>query len=184
MIWDGQTLAADKQYSSGNIKGTASKLFKLSDDCAIAVVGWNSHVGMLKHWFVEENCDPARFPPVMMTDEGSTLIVAEPGRCYYYTRTPFPNDVEDAYEAWGSGEELALGALAMMQQLGHRPDALAAIEAVCKHSCSCGMGVDHVTFGVPKVKTSSDDRWVPYCPLDGLHIPAGVTGPPLNTKRA
>lgn len=135
IAWDGKTLAADRQGTNNGMRTTSTKIKKLS--CG-AIVAWTGEAecGLeLAQWW-ENGADPGKWPAYQSTDDWTRLIVAHKGRVVIFEKRPVPQVVEDPFDAWGSGRDFAIGALAM------GADARAAVRVAIQFATGCGMGVD------------------------------------------
>ena len=89
----------------------------------------------MKDWYLEkvkaeiEGTQPSLPFPSPRVDDGeccTTLVVVNKGKCVFYTASPdYPQVVADKFFAWGSGREIALGAMA------HGASAYEAVEIAC-----------------------------------------------------
>lgn len=142
VAWDGRTLAADKQGTSGGNKTTVSKIASVKDGkmlYAVAFVGLHTAGLRMLEWFAE-GAEDEEFPNIV--DDGDTLtslIVASKKGLVVYEQCPTPIVFKDKLQAWGSGASVALGAMAM------GADARKAVEIACKYDIYCGLGIDSVT---------------------------------------
>ena len=141
IVWDGQTLAADKQMTNGGLMLIGSKIFKIGDDLVGFTGDYDYGLGM-KHWF-ETGADPHSFPS-NQNDKDSwvgILVVKPDGRVLKYDRCPHPYDLsQNRFVCLGSGRDFAYGALEM------GADAVRAVEVACKYEASCGYGIETLTF--------------------------------------
>jgi len=142
VAWDGHTLAADRQGTSGGNKTTVTKITAVQDGkmlYAVAFVGLHTAGLRMLEWFAE-GAEEEEFPNI--TDDGDTLtslIVASKKGLVVYEQCPTPILFRDKLQAWGSGASVALGALAM------GADSKKAVEIACKFDIYCGMGIDAIT---------------------------------------
>lgn len=141
IVWDGQTLAADKQMTNGGLMLICSKIFKIGDDLVGFTGDYDYGLGM-KHW-LETGADPHSFPS-NQNDKDSwvgVLVVKPDGRVLKYDRCPHPYDLsQNRFVCLGSGRDFAYGALEM------GADAVRAVEVACKYEASCGCGIETLTF--------------------------------------
>lgn len=145
VAWDGQTLAADKRICHGESVTIMSKLFVKRKDLVLAFVGNISSGLMMIEWYVAGK-NPEDFPATQASDYGSQLIVVEKGILMSYEVLPIPIFEEGRLQAWGTGRDLALGAMEM------GADAVRAVEIASKYNICCGNGVDFYTFKKGKTK--------------------------------
>lgn len=139
VVWDGHALAADRQ---GVLYGRRFSLSKMAVGAlegrrgVCAWVGEASQGQELSRWLFdgahkedwpETQSDPDRF---------ARLIVADETGCWFYERTPHRILVADPYMAWGSGSDIAIGALAM------GADAKRAVEVAIQWSSECGFDAE------------------------------------------
>ena len=135
VVWDGKTLAADRQATCGDLRMETSKMRKLSSG---AIVAWTGSINCglaLAKWY-ESGAAPSEWPDFQKGDKWSRLVVVEGGEAFTYEDLPIPIPVLGLFAAWGSGSDFALGALAL------GADARRAVEIASRFCVSCGMGVD------------------------------------------
>jgi len=136
VVWDGKTLAADRQATLNNTKCQTRKITRLPSGDLLAWVG-NSESGLaLLKWYLS-GADPETWPEVQKGDDWSRLIVVHKGKVWEYEQTPVKIPLHQKFGAWGSGSDLAIGALAM------GADAVQAVKIASKFNIYCGLGVDH-----------------------------------------
>ena len=138
IAYDGKFVAADRMSIFNDHCREAGKLFlSKSGD---AILGYTQYIengiGLIE-WF-NNGADPDAWPSWQQSgDEWARLMVFPNYRPpYFFERLPYPQSVPDAFLAWGSGRDFALGALAM------GADATKAVEIACKLCATCGMGID------------------------------------------
>lgn len=140
IVWDGKSLAADRQGTRGDLRVLFPKIKKTTNvvgkSAILAHSGSASHTLPLFNWW-EAGAEPSVYPEFQKDEEtGSVLVVASGDTCVTYTTTPYPMQVLDTYGAWGSGRDFAYGALAM------GADAKTAVEIAILLCPSCGMGYE------------------------------------------
>jgi len=64
------------------------------------------------HWY-KSGADVGAWPDIQKTDDWARLIVFGSHGLKYYEQTPIAINVEDPFFAFGSGMDVALGAMAM-----------------------------------------------------------------------
>ena len=139
VVWDGKTLAADRQGTSGELKMPMSKIKKLPSGEIVAWVGDQLSGLKLIHWY-ESGANADDFPLDISNEERhAVLVVAGFHGAVFYAVDAYPLPCEGPYMAWGSGDGYALGALAM------GADAVRAVEIASQLSILCGFGVDAFT---------------------------------------
>jgi ATP-dependent protease HslVU (ClpYQ) peptidase subunit len=145
LVWDGKTLAADKQATEGGIKRKVTKIKR----CAKGKFkGWLmggsgpcAQANALMLWF-EAGAKEDEFPKYQEDDElGAILTVISPAKDvlrYEYTHVPIV--FEEEKFATGSGRDVAYGAMAM------GADARRAVAITCDYMADCGMGIDYLVL--------------------------------------
>lgn len=142
IAWRGNTIAADRMQCHGDTQAQIEKIHKEPGGVIFAIAGGASAGRLLMDWY-REGADPSKWPKCQEHPElWASLIVWEPNTPYpfYYQQFPSklytrPND----YFVWGSGREVAIGALY------HGATAIEAVEAANHHCAGCGFGVDSFT---------------------------------------
>lgn len=123
VVWDGKTLAADSQSTTGTVRGTAAKIAKNADGFLIAGAGSHAVVSQWIAW-VMAGLPPDNQPASV---DDSTLIIIDPrGRARLFADVPVAQPVPRKKWAIGSGSDIALGAMAM------GADARQAVKVACK----------------------------------------------------
>lgn len=141
IVWDGKTLAADKQATNAGLKAVVTKIFRVGDDL-VGFSGDLAYIGGMKHW-LETGAEPQNFPKHQedKDDWVGTLVIKPDGRVLKYERCAYPIDFsQNTVMCIGSGRDFAYGALAM------GADAVKAVEVTCKYEAFCGIGIDTLTF--------------------------------------
>jgi len=138
IAWDGKILAADRRCTQGDIiSGAFRKIHRLSDGQCIASSGPLDRCTAVLQWYVE-GADPARWPACQNGPEWVRLVVVYPnGRVQQYEQEPIPHEVSAPFMAWGSGRDIALGAMA------HGATAIEAVRCASRLCATCGDGVNH-----------------------------------------
>lgn len=141
IVWDGKTLAADKQTTNVNLKRPAPPKIFRRGDLMFAGVGQHQSVRALMEW-ASGGMLPATFPKDYMDSSGSTAlwIINRNGTIGRLEDGPFVIIQDQPYFADGSGRDFAYGAMAM------GADAVKAVEIACQYDIYCGGGIDTLTF--------------------------------------
>lgn len=146
IVWDGKTLAADRQGSHGGTRVTVRKVLRIeSRDGSITLVGGAGHSGEIRAWiaWMKEGA-PAESRPKFSTDTGTTCLAIDRDgdryRIRMYDHTQFPIEILEERWAIGSGRGEALGAMEM------GANAKRAVEAAIRWDTDCGGGIDTVQF--------------------------------------
>lgn len=146
VAWDGEMLAADKQATTGDSAVTVTKLFEVftgggpDQPLTKYVVAFTGHAAQmipLLHWFAS-GANPDAWPKFQSEDDWTRMLVLHPGtrQVQMYERWPHPVVIEDVPCAWGSGRDVALGAMLA------GADAREAVEITAAVNVYCGRGVD------------------------------------------
>lgn len=136
IAWDGKSIAADKQGTSGGISATVSKTRKLKNGEVLTGYGYLSEVYALMRWY-EAGAVKEDWPAFQTKEDWSGLIIMKPdGKIIHYEYMPHPHVLKERIYAWGGGSELALGALAA------GATAKEAVLIASKYQIGCGKGVD------------------------------------------
>jgi hypothetical protein len=123
VAWDGKTLAADSQSTTGSVRGTAAKLAKNRDGFLVAGSG---DLGTVKVWI---NWVLAGMPPDQQPtsiEEANILVIDPRGRPSLFSGLAVAQPLPRRQWAIGSGGDIALGAMAA------GADARQAVKIACK----------------------------------------------------
>lgn len=135
IVWDGTTLAADRQCTRNDIARSATKVRRVGDTIAAATGDQLAAMAML-HWW-ETGAQPEAWPDTQaIEDKWSTMLVVRPSGWMTYERLNLAIDGEDPYFAMGWGQDLAYGAMMA------GADAIRAVQIACAFNVGCGMGID------------------------------------------
>ena len=133
IVWDGKTLATDRAALSGSIHHRVVKAW--SHEVAILTgTGSVKRIHEMVEWYKKGVDTP--FPEGQNTSNWCHFIVVDEHGLKRYEQSPIP--IEHGFNAcaFGSGQDLAYGALAM------GADAQRAVEIANLYSRNCGHGVD------------------------------------------
>jgi len=143
IVFDGETLAADRRACRGDLHRTVTKIFPFGEELA-AITG-DTALGLeLLAWY-RGGAKPQDFPKLDETDDAELIVVAADGTLLLYERKPIPIVFHERKAAFGCGAKYALGAMAM------GADAVQAALIACQYSVSCGNGIDAYRRGGVKV---------------------------------
>ena len=140
IAWDGKHIAADRQATSGQIICTCLKLFAVRG-YAVGFVGREDAGLLLLEWFKAGGKVEDWPTDLQMSDAGATLIVAGRKKVWEICELPVFSEVRDPFWAWGTGREVALGAMS------GGADARTAVETAIRFDISCGVGMDFFECG-------------------------------------
>ena len=137
IAWDRKTLAADKQGTRGDIAERLTKIVKINTGEVVAWCGGNDQGLLLLQWY-KDGAKPETWPKFQEGENWSRMVIVKPGGIVgTYEKQPVMQPCEEEpFMAWGSGAELAIGAMAM------GASARQAVEIAGRFSASCGLGVD------------------------------------------
>ena len=141
IVWDGKTLAADKQATNSGLKRAVTKIYNINGNLVGFSGDWD-YAQSMKQW-LQDGAYPDKFPKHQEDDNKwvGVLLVTPDKKVYKYERSSTPMDfTEGGCMCIGSGRDFAFGALAM------GADAKKAVEIACLYEASCGMGIDTLTF--------------------------------------
>jgi hypothetical protein len=135
IAWNGEYIAADRRRENNYLSSDCCKL-KIYGSLITGRVGDEDAGLILEKWYLD-GADPEKWPACQRDkDRWARLIVVKAnGACVEYQREPIAIEVYGPFHAWGTGAEVAVGAMAM----GASP--MRAVEVANKHSTGCGNGV-------------------------------------------
>lgn len=138
IVWDGKTLAADKQSTCAGVRTTVTKIFRVRAGL-VGFMGNEGHARALLHWFRGDML--AEDYPSKPADAeccAEAILITPSGEIRAFPVGPHYAVIEDKYAAWGSGRDFAIAAL----HLGF--DARRAAEVACALDIYCGVGIDEL----------------------------------------
>lgn len=154
LVWDGKTLAADKQVTTNGKRLKVTKIFKVNGNL-VGFTGDYANVCEMLKW-IEEGMleDTFPFAPGDNSSSGlSTLVITPKKDILVYQDSPFPMLFsENEYYCDGCGEGIAYGALLSGKT------AKEAVEIVCQIDIGCGMGIDTLTLDDPEPKKTKKKK--------------------------
>lgn len=112
IAYDGKTISIDSGCSSGGVMSKMVKWRRLQDGTIITGCGVTAQLAQLFHWY-ESGANPDTFPTFeeRVHEEWSILVVVKNGRILTYEQTPYPFEMTSKIQGWGSGRDIALGAM-------------------------------------------------------------------------
>ena len=137
IAWDGKMVVADRQIMSDGLRQLTKKIWRLKTGEVIGCVGGYENGLAVAKWY-EDGADPDRWPDSQSDkNDWASLVVFKPdGSVIEFERLPIAQPVMETFFAWGTGRELAIGAMAA------GADAREAVCIVNRYSTTCGIGVD------------------------------------------
>lgn len=147
IAWDGQILAVDRQATVGSAKNTVSKMTLTPQrDFVLAGAGNPAVLRLLVLWFVAGR-NPKAWPEAQSGDSWTRLIALDIAnrRVFVYERWPAEVEVEDPFDAWGSGCEYATGVMACQRS------AVEAVRIASRFDAHTGRGCDFFDCAQPEL---------------------------------
>lgn len=138
VVWDGKTLAADRQATNGNLARTMRKIER-HGDILLAFTGVQTSGQAIINW-VLGGCNMDAFPKDWVHENSTVLVINRNGTVMKFEDAPFPIKCEGKFFAEGSGRDFALAAMHM------GADAVKAVEVACVYDVYCGGGIDTLSF--------------------------------------
>lgn len=138
VVWDGKTLATDKASASGNIQHRIDKVWIHGGEL-LTGTGTLGTILEMREWYKSGAYHKA-FPNIQKGDYWCHFIVVDEHGLKRYEQSPIPIEHGRNACAFGSGQDLAYGALAM------GASAEQAVNIANQYSPSCGQGVDVFTL--------------------------------------
>ena len=128
IAFDGRRIAVDSRITRAGRIECGRKWKRLADGTLVLWEGDVFHALELLRWY-EDGADPAQWPERDSPD--ARLIVVRDGQIHEYAG---PHPIEHAMQvlAWGSGADLALGAME------HGAPAYVAVEIASRRNAYCG----------------------------------------------
>lgn len=142
IAWDGKTLAADKQSTSGGFGSIITKIHRVPDGI-VGLTGNQGHAMALLAWF-KDGRNPEKWPKKAGDESAGAIFITKNG-VYSYSGDDGPSaaKLENKFDAWGCGYAYALAAM----HLGS--DARTAVEVACALDVNCGKGIDTLDLETP-----------------------------------
>lgn len=134
IVWTPQAMAADSLACRGDTKMFLRKMHRVGNE-VIAAAGTSDYAEAMFSWY-RSGARIEDFPKYQEKEDYSILVVGTARRVVHYDRTPYPVELRMPFAAFGSGREVALGALEM------GADAYKAALVACKWAAGCGGAID------------------------------------------
>lgn len=112
IAWNGRYVAADTKQ--GTLQQNCAVPFEKIRVCGDVVYAFSGYMAWFDAWIEwhKAGADPSNTPVCKYPSSESTLIVFKDGKCFSYSyEMPYPEE-NHAPDAWGSGAQYALGAMA------------------------------------------------------------------------
>jgi len=111
IAWDGKTVAADTALTCGVLVAQTTKIFTFDNKRGkgiLAVCGDAAPGSGVKSWFVENKPD---FPKLKDEEDVQMIVFYASGEIELYANSEHPIEMNVDQFAWGSGAEMAMGAM-------------------------------------------------------------------------
>lgn len=142
IAWDGRYLAVDRAATIDDLKVEIRKYcypYQPRADSSIRLIAWCGRcaAGLLVADWLLAGADPDKWPEVQRKDDNyaTVIVIDKDGQCTEYGCEPVPITIAQP-EAWGSGANVAMGAL------DAGANAIRAVQIACQRDPFCGFGVD------------------------------------------
>lgn len=136
VVWDGRTLAADKQLSVGGLRCTTTKIHRVGE-LLVGCAGDSDACAEMVEW-VRAGRLADLYPEAQKGKDYCSCVVIDGGKVLTYWQSPHPTIIEDPVYAAGSGRDFALAAIMC------GCDARRAVAVACQLDSGCGMGIDAI----------------------------------------
>lgn len=158
VVWDGKTLAADRQVTDGSMVRSTTKIRAIKTGkfkgYLMGAVGATATANLAMDWF-ESGANPSHFPYEYMKNAemgASLVVITQTKEIWRFDHLPVPIIMEDEEYATGSGRDFAYGALSM------GADAVQACEIACTHSVECGVAIDSIEWRKINARKRSEGK--------------------------
>ena len=136
IVWDGESLATDRQANDGSMKWEAEKAWYITNKatgkiCIVTGVGTLGYIIQLRDWFANGMETALDITPNM----AELIVVDDEGLCVFSGEKTYSPVRLKAPMAFGHGREYAMGAMAM------GANASDAVTIANEYSLHCGKGV-------------------------------------------
>ena len=140
LVWDGTTLAADRQCTIGTLKLKYKKIF-CGEDFICGFVGDTDFGEAMVDWYFQGR-KKDDFPKSIDSSATATMIIIleKTKEILLFSKSPYPGTYQPQSMAIGSGGDFAMGALSCGK------NAIEAVEIACQLDAHCGNGVDFLRF--------------------------------------
>ena len=146
IVWDGETLATDRQANDGYEKWESEKAWYVTHKNKVHMVsgyGVLKDIIALREWFrkgADEDCFPLTSGSNSVSLSAQLIVVNATEGLKVYQGVPHPIVRGFTPCAFGNGKDFALGALSM----GAR--SVEAVSIANEHSLYCGKGVTELSL--------------------------------------
>jgi len=151
VAYDGKTIAEDKQGTLGQTSFTTTKLFKIRDNLIIGLLGSLDRAMLLMNWYLS-GAEDAAFPPPDKDEKAELVVLANGVLGVCFGDVPVFHEMQDIPFSFGSGDEVALGAM----KAG--ATAVEAVAIACESNIYCGRGIDSFPVVIKPVKKAKKGK--------------------------
>ena len=149
IVYDGKnTLAGDNQMTSWGVPMKIKKVSKVNGYLTGLMGGANTGIDILE-WF-RAGAVAKDFPKTAQSatgdDVGFLIVICEKKGALLYSKSPNPLPYGKQSFAWGSGMDLAIGAMESGKT------ASQAVKIAISKNTGCGFGITTISFAKPKKK--------------------------------
>jgi hypothetical protein len=150
VVWDGQTLATDRQANDGSQKWETDKAWYVVKDnkpYIVSGVGVLQDIILLREWFTngaKKDEFPISSRSNRMSYTAQLVVVSKNEGLMLYEGTPHPVVHGFTPCAFGDGKDFSLGALSM------GATSTEAVGIANEHSLHCGKGITELTLNESK----------------------------------
>lgn len=137
IAWDGSALAADRMGNASGMRQLTTKVVRTRSGHVLAWAGVQE-IGLMRAAWYQSGAEPKHWP-TQHDGELTHLILLRDGQIFVFENLPVPQPLEEAFCAWGSGRDYAMGAMAA------GASAAKAVQIASRYEVDCGLGV--VVYG-------------------------------------
>lgn len=141
IVWDGKTLAADRQSGTDYIKCFSATKISVIRGHLVGLAG-NASINMMWRAWFERGADPVEFISPLCDEQNyaHALVITPDAEILAFQRTPYPFKLHGPRHAIGSGAEAALAVM----ECGH--GAVHAVEIASRICAGVGGGIDALSL--------------------------------------
>jgi hypothetical protein len=153
IVWDGKTLAADRQCTWDDLKSVVNKLDEIQG-FLFGCAGKYAYAQNMIEWY-RAGANPDDFPETNKGEDGVDMLVITPDReIFVYGESPYPMVFTQSEKiAIGTGKGIAYGAMAM------GATAVQAVRIASKYDVNTGMGIDTLTLPMKKARKRAPSKF-------------------------
>jgi len=150
IAWDGRYIASDSQSEYGGLIGSCRKLWRGVDQdpgAVVGIVGAYRSSKLIADWFAQGGRVDS-FPKLLEADNDRTAVIVVDStlKVATFEGNPCPIEEELSIYGWGSGGEVAVGAM----EFG--ASAMQACAIACRRMSGCGGDILYYDMTDPDAK--------------------------------